>query len=145
MHKWMPVMCQRFSPHVIQCTINSMDYQGSKLFSLQPYLDHTLKLKMYNWEINSLQTFAKEIIQDNPMATVGDTQKDTTWSALDNEQLHDRIFRFLQLKQVHLITLGTPDIFLNNMSFDKGQLHATFIGVDKEFWRQRHQIGLGHQ
>ncbi|KAF9220463.1 hypothetical protein BS17DRAFT_820779 [Gyrodon lividus] len=67
-----------------------MDYQGSKLFGLRPYLDHTLKLKMYNWEINYLWTFAKEIIQDNPMAAVGDTQK-YFYIEFQRSMLHPRL------------------------------------------------------
>ncbi|KIO00764.1 hypothetical protein M404DRAFT_151975 [Pisolithus tinctorius Marx 270] len=60
---------------------------------------------------------------------------DTTWSALDDEQLHGRIFWYPQQKQVHiyrLIALATPDVFLNNISFDKGQLHSTFVGCTDE-------------
>ncbi|KAI9457025.1 P-loop containing nucleoside triphosphate hydrolase protein [Boletus coccyginus] len=60
---------------------------------------------------------------------------DTTWSALDDEQLRGRIFRYPQQKQVHfyrLIALGTPDVFLNNISFDKGQLHSAFVGCADE-------------
>ncbi|KIK74535.1 hypothetical protein PAXRUDRAFT_175455, partial [Paxillus rubicundulus Ve08.2h10] len=60
----------------------------------------------------------------------------TTWSALDDEQLRGRIFRYPQRKQVHvyrLIAVGTPDVFLNNISFDKGQLHSAFVGSVPEF------------
>ncbi|KIN97685.1 hypothetical protein M404DRAFT_63505, partial [Pisolithus tinctorius Marx 270] len=55
---------------------------------------------------------------------------DTTWSALDDEQLCGRIFQYPQQKQVHiyhLIALATLDVFLNNISFDKGQLHSAFM------------------
>ncbi|KIK74664.1 hypothetical protein PAXRUDRAFT_37029 [Paxillus rubicundulus Ve08.2h10] len=61
---------------------------------------------------------------------------DTTWSALNDEQLQGRIFRYPQRKQVHvycLIAVGTPDMFLNNISFDKGQLHSAFVGSVPEF------------
>ncbi|KAI6044344.1 P-loop containing nucleoside triphosphate hydrolase protein, partial [Pisolithus marmoratus] len=54
---------------------------------------------------------------------------DTTWSALDDEQLRGQIFCYPQQKQVHiyrLIALGTLDVFLNNISFDKGNLHSAF-------------------
>ncbi|KAI6144776.1 hypothetical protein BKA82DRAFT_4016897 [Pisolithus tinctorius] len=56
--------------------------------------------------------------------------EDTTWSALDDEQLCGRIFQYPQQKQVHiyhLIALATLDVFLNNISFDKGQLHSAFM------------------
>ncbi|KAI6116728.1 hypothetical protein EDD16DRAFT_1708148 [Pisolithus croceorrhizus] len=57
---------------------------------------------------------------------------DATLSALDDEQLKGQIFHYPQQKQVHfyqLITLHTPNVFLNNMSFDKGQLHNAFISA----------------
>jgi hypothetical protein len=59
--------------------------------------------------------------------------QDTLWSALDDEQLRGRIYRFPQQKQVHfyrLVARGTPDIFLNNIAFDKGMLHQAFVGLD---------------
>ena len=52
------------------------------------------------------------------------------WSVLNDEQLRGHIFCCPQQKQVHfycLITLHTPDIYLNNISFNKGQLHMVFI------------------
>lgn len=59
--------------------------------------------------------------------------QNTTWSALNDEQLYGQIYRFPQQKQVHiyhLIILGTPNIFLNNISFGKGQMHAVFVSTD---------------
>ncbi|KAG8213507.1 hypothetical protein J3R82DRAFT_12050 [Butyriboletus roseoflavus] len=301
MRQWMKVMRERFSTHIIQRTIDSKDPRGQKLFGMRPYQDHSLHLRMYEWEMENLRSFAKEIVKDNPMAAAADTRKhfyiefrrsmlhprlnpkfadywkkpetlqywldseektikldilaqvvkhhltmggvaplttkadgktlevntefkadthpysecdrivvysafpssnaaifdifqlygilatelngsmslkkrsealnafrtstttqgprvlilssvglvglnlacanimvlvDTTWSALDDEQLRGRIFRYPQQKQVHiycLIALGTPDVFLNNISFDKGQLHSAFIGTDPVF------------
>jgi SNF2 family DNA or RNA helicase len=55
------------------------------------------------------------------------------WSALDDEQLRGRIYRFPQQKIVRfyrLVARGTPDVFLNNLAFDKGMLHNAFIGID---------------
>jgi len=72
--------------------------------------------------------------------------QDTTWSALDDEQLRGRIFRYPQQKQVHIyrfIALGTPDVFLNNISFDKGQLHSAFVGCDPEIRESTHPCGGG--
>ncbi|KIJ57574.1 hypothetical protein HYDPIDRAFT_104092 [Hydnomerulius pinastri MD-312] len=60
---------------------------------------------------------------------------DTLWSAQDDEQLRGRIYRFPQSKTVHiyrLIALGTPDVFLNTISFDKGQMHQAFVGSYEE-------------
>ncbi|KAF8422282.1 P-loop containing nucleoside triphosphate hydrolase protein [Boletus edulis BED1] len=53
---------------------------------------------------------------------------DTTWSAMDDEQLKGRIFRYPQQKQVHfyrLIALNTPDVFLNNIAFGKARMMLT--------------------
>ncbi|KAI6029042.1 P-loop containing nucleoside triphosphate hydrolase protein [Pisolithus microcarpus] len=295
---WMIKMRERFAPHVIRRTIDSVDFAGKKLFGMLPYQEHTLKLQMYDWEMGALRSFAKDLVKENPIASV-DTRKnfyiefrrsmlhpmlnpkngghwkkpeslekwqntettikldtlarvvhhhlekngraplatdddgktltqvpnaqdddhdygdddriviysafpssnqaivdilslygievielngtmtlkkrqaaiddfrtstrmsghrvliisnvgmvglnlacanimvivDTTWSALDDEQLRGRIFRYPQKKQVHfyrLIALGTPDVFLNNISFDKGQLHSAFVGCARE-------------
>lgn len=59
--------------------------------------------------------------------------QDTLWSALDDEQLRGRIYRYPQKKTVHfyrLVARGTPDVFLNNIAFDKGMLHQAFVGID---------------
>lgn len=59
--------------------------------------------------------------------------QDTLWSALDDEQLRGRIYRFPQQKIVRfyrLVARGTPDVFLNNIAFDKGMLHNAFIGIN---------------
>ena len=67
---------------------------------------------------------------DSPLTT-----QDTLWSALDDEQLRGRIYRFPQQKQVHfyrLVARGTPDVFLNNIAFDKGMLHQAFVGLNDD-------------
>ncbi|KAI6137600.1 P-loop containing nucleoside triphosphate hydrolase protein [Pisolithus tinctorius] len=291
--EWMVKIRDRFAHNVIRRTINSVDHAGNKLFGLKPYLEHILKLRMYDNEMGVLRSFAKDLVRENPIASA-DTRKnfyiefrrsmlhpmlnpkngghwkkplslshwqeektikldtlahvvrhhldsngrvpltmtedgqtltlapdglqdmsdygeddrvviysafpssnqalidildlygiaatelngtmslkkrqaalddfrtstrtkghrvliisnvgmvglnlacanvmvivDATWSALDDEQLRGRIFRYPQQKQVHiyrLIALGTPDVFLNNISFDKGQLHSAFVG-----------------
>ncbi|KAI6138975.1 P-loop containing nucleoside triphosphate hydrolase protein [Pisolithus tinctorius] len=60
---------------------------------------------------------------------------DTLWSALEDEQLRGRIYRYPQQKRVHfyrLVARGTPDVFLNNIAFDKGNLHKAFVGMDDQ-------------
>ncbi|KAI6097725.1 P-loop containing nucleoside triphosphate hydrolase protein [Pisolithus croceorrhizus] len=57
---------------------------------------------------------------------------DTLWSAQEDAQLIGRIWRQPQPKQVHvyrLIARGTPDVFLNNISFDKSIMHQAFVGT----------------
>ncbi|KAI6162766.1 P-loop containing nucleoside triphosphate hydrolase protein, partial [Pisolithus thermaeus] len=60
---------------------------------------------------------------------------DTLWSALEDEQLRGRIYRYPQQKVVlfyRLVARGTPDVFLNNIAFDKGNLHKAFVGMDEQ-------------
>ncbi|KAI6029955.1 P-loop containing nucleoside triphosphate hydrolase protein [Pisolithus microcarpus] len=60
---------------------------------------------------------------------------DTLWSALEDEQLRGRIYRYPQQKEVlvyRLVARGMPDVFLNNIAFDKGNLHKAFIGMDEQ-------------
>ncbi|KAH0830174.1 hypothetical protein J3R83DRAFT_1525 [Lanmaoa asiatica] len=43
------------------------------------------------------------------------------------------IYRCPKQKTVHfyrLVARGTPDVFLNNITFDKGMLHQAFVGID---------------
>ncbi|KAH9949213.1 P-loop containing nucleoside triphosphate hydrolase protein, partial [Amylocystis lapponica] len=57
---------------------------------------------------------------------------DTLWSAQDDSQLIGRIWRQPQPKQVHVyrpIAMGTPDVFLNNISFGKSAMHKAFTGA----------------
>ncbi|KAI6038758.1 hypothetical protein EDC04DRAFT_2603681 [Pisolithus marmoratus] len=58
---------------------------------------------------------------------------DTLWLALEDEQLHGHIYQYPQQKHVHfywLVVWGTPDVFLNNIAFNKGNLHKAFTGLD---------------
>ncbi|KAI6041178.1 hypothetical protein EDC04DRAFT_2893393 [Pisolithus marmoratus] len=60
---------------------------------------------------------------------------DTLWSALEDEQLRGQIYRYPQQKEVlfyRLVAHGTPDVFLNNIAFDKGNLHKAFVGMDEQ-------------
>jgi SNF2 family DNA or RNA helicase len=57
--------------------------------------------------------------------------QDTLWSAQDDRQLIGRLWRHPQHKIVHvyrLIADKTSDVFLNNISFDKAQMHDAFTG-----------------
>ncbi|PCH39633.1 hypothetical protein WOLCODRAFT_159221 [Wolfiporia cocos MD-104 SS10] len=54
---------------------------------------------------------------------------DTLWSAQEDGQLIRQLWRHPQPKQVHiywLIVAGTPNVFLNNISFKKGYMHKAF-------------------
>ena len=68
-------MCDQFAKHVIHRTINSLNYHNQKLFSMWLYMEHFLMLHMYDWEMNNLCSFTKEIVKDNPIAAAADTHK----------------------------------------------------------------------
>ncbi|KAF8265969.1 hypothetical protein EI94DRAFT_1471623, partial [Lactarius quietus] len=57
---------------------------------------------------------------------------DVLWSALSNQQLVGQVWRHPQWKQVHVYQLiggGSPDVFLNNMSFSKSLIMEMFMNV----------------
>ena len=54
------------------------------------------------------------------------------WSAVEDEQLTGRCWRFPQAKPVlnyRIIAMNTPDVFLNNMAFNKVAMHEAFINT----------------
>ncbi|KAI5990555.1 hypothetical protein F5J12DRAFT_786493 [Pisolithus orientalis] len=58
---------------------------------------------------------------------------DTMWSALDDEQPHGRMVPPAKASPcIPAHHLSTPDVFLNNTPFDKGQLHSMFMGCMDE-------------
>ncbi|KAI0730232.1 P-loop containing nucleoside triphosphate hydrolase protein, partial [Fomitopsis betulina] len=60
---------------------------------------------------------------------------DTTWSAQDDNQTIGRVWRMGQQRQVivyRLIAIGSPDVFLNTISFGKAFMHAAFVKSDLE-------------
>ena len=75
MQSWMQIMRNRFAKHIIHRTIDSLDYCNQKLFGMRPYMEHFLMLCMYDWEMNNLCSFVKEIVKDNLMAAAADTCK----------------------------------------------------------------------
>ena len=75
MQSWMQIMHNRFAKHIIHRTIDSLDYCNQKLFGMRPYMEHFLMLCMYDWEMNNLCSFVKEIVKDNLMAAAADTCK----------------------------------------------------------------------
>ncbi|KAH7919437.1 hypothetical protein BV22DRAFT_1023013 [Leucogyrophana mollusca] len=59
----------------------------------------------------------------------------SVWSAQEDAQLKGRVWRQPQKKKVRvyrLIADKTPDVFLNNISFDKGAMLAAFVGSSVE-------------
>ncbi|KAK7440780.1 hypothetical protein VKT23_016856 [Stygiomarasmius scandens] len=55
---------------------------------------------------------------------------DTLWSAQEYNQLVGRIHRYPQVKPVivyRLVAANSPDVFLNNLSMDKGMIQEAFV------------------
>ncbi|KAH9848946.1 P-loop containing nucleoside triphosphate hydrolase protein, partial [Lenzites betulinus] len=54
---------------------------------------------------------------------------DNLWSAQEDQQLIGRVWRYSQMKRVivyRVIAQETSDVFLNNIGFQKGNLHSEF-------------------
>jgi SNF2 family DNA or RNA helicase len=65
------------------------------------------------------------------------------WTDGEDEQLIGRVARFGQHKQVHvyrLIAEGTPDVFLNNISFGKAQLLKSFVKMSPAMRKFKYDI-----
>lgn len=73
-HELMGTMRERFATHVIRRTIDSVDYQNNQLFEMRPYKEHLMKLRMYDWEMDQLWSYAKDLVKENPIAS-SDTRK----------------------------------------------------------------------
>ncbi|KAG1793331.1 P-loop containing nucleoside triphosphate hydrolase protein [Suillus plorans] len=67
MRKWMGRMREWFSPAVILRTIDSTDNAGNKILGLPPYRDHTLKIKLLDWEMENLRNIARGYLDDCPI------------------------------------------------------------------------------
>ncbi|KAH7917293.1 hypothetical protein BV22DRAFT_1026655 [Leucogyrophana mollusca] len=100
-----------------------------KLFGIQ-YLELNGKTPM-----NRRQGIIKQFQaadRDGPRVLIlSGVGSDTLWSALEDDQLKGRVWRQPQRKKVRvyrLIADKTPDVFLNNISFDKGAMHEAFVG-----------------
>ncbi|KAH0832859.1 hypothetical protein J3R83DRAFT_11786 [Lanmaoa asiatica] len=71
---WMAKMRECFAVYVICRMIDSLNCKGNKIFGMQPYIEHILRLNIYDWEMNALRDFVKDIVKDNPISAV-DTRK----------------------------------------------------------------------
>ncbi|KAG1863891.1 P-loop containing nucleoside triphosphate hydrolase protein [Suillus subluteus] len=64
MRKWIGRMREWFSPAVILRTVDSTDNTGNKILGLPPYHDHTLKIKLLDWEMENLRNIARGYLDD---------------------------------------------------------------------------------
>jgi hypothetical protein len=67
MIQWVGRMREWFSPAVILRTLDSTDNTGSKILGLPPYHDHSLKIKLLDWEMENLRNIARGYIEDCPI------------------------------------------------------------------------------
>ncbi|KAG1717668.1 P-loop containing nucleoside triphosphate hydrolase protein, partial [Suillus occidentalis] len=66
MKTWMGRMREWFAPVVILRTVDSTDNMGNKILGLLPYHDHSLKIKLLDWEMENLRNIARGYLDDCP-------------------------------------------------------------------------------
>ena len=54
---WVPWIHEVFAPYIIQCTLDSVDHTGNRIFRLPPYKEHVMLLELH--EQGSLTTLAR--------------------------------------------------------------------------------------
>jgi hypothetical protein len=67
MKTWMGRMREWFAPVVILRTVDSTDNMGNKILGLPPYHDHSLKIKLLDWEMENLRNIARGYLDDCPI------------------------------------------------------------------------------
>jgi hypothetical protein len=65
--KWMNKMREWVSPVVILRTLDSTDNSGSKILGLPPYHDHSLKIKLLDWEMENLRNIVRGYLDECPI------------------------------------------------------------------------------
>jgi hypothetical protein len=96
MKQWMGRMRGWFSPAIILRTLDSTDNTGKKILGLPPYHDHSLKIKLLDWEMDNLRGIARGYLDDCPivgMSKVRSITPSPSWGCrLSTESLLCRIF-----------------------------------------------------
>ncbi|KAG1785036.1 P-loop containing nucleoside triphosphate hydrolase protein [Suillus plorans] len=67
MKQWMGRMREWFSPAVVLRTLDSTDNTGNRILGLPSYHDHSLKIKLLDWEMENLRGIAREYVHDCPI------------------------------------------------------------------------------
>lgn len=67
MKRWMGRMREWFSPAIILRTLDSTDNTGKKILGLPPYHDHSLKIKLLDWEMDNLRCIARGYLDECPI------------------------------------------------------------------------------
>jgi hypothetical protein len=67
MKNWIGRMREWFAPAVILRTVDSTDDTGNKILGLPPYHDHSLKIRLLDWEMENLRNIARGYLDDCPI------------------------------------------------------------------------------
>lgn len=62
MTNWMVKMRECYASHVIRHTVDLVDHTGNKIFSIEPYLEHPMLVKMYDWEMSNLRLIVQTVL-----------------------------------------------------------------------------------
>lgn len=65
-----PWIRDAFAKHVICPTLNSVDYQGCKIFGMRPYQEHIMLLELCLWEKQALNAITNQMVENAPLNTL---------------------------------------------------------------------------
>ncbi|KAG1792547.1 P-loop containing nucleoside triphosphate hydrolase protein [Suillus variegatus] len=125
MKQWMGRMREWFSPAVILRTLDSTDSTGSKILGLPPYHDHSLKIKLLDWEMENLRNIARGYIDDCPI--VGMSKE---WNVSPTKSM--KLDVLAKLLKYHLESDGRQPLMMDesgrnlvpNVAFTAGNTHS---------------------
>ncbi|KAG2064532.1 hypothetical protein BDR04DRAFT_1035000 [Suillus decipiens] len=83
MKEWMGQMREWFAPAVILRTVDSTDNTGNRILGLPPYHDHSLKIKLLDWEMEKLRNIARGYLDECPIVGMSKVSPDTKSMKLD--------------------------------------------------------------
>ncbi|KAG1798808.1 P-loop containing nucleoside triphosphate hydrolase protein [Suillus variegatus] len=97
MKKWMNKMREWFSPAIVLRTLDSTDNTGSKILGLPPYHDHSLKIKLLDWEMENLRNIARGYLDECPIIGMKSLEQ---WNTSDMKSM--KLDVLAQLLSYHL-------------------------------------------
>ncbi|KAG1838889.1 P-loop containing nucleoside triphosphate hydrolase protein [Suillus subluteus] len=111
MKQWMGRMREWFSPAVILRTLDSTDNTGNKILGLPPYHDHSLKIKLLDWEMDNLRNIARGYIDDCPI--VGMSKE---WNVSPTKSM--KLDALAKLLKYHLESDGRQPLTMDESGHD---------------------------
>ena len=75
LQNYIPWLRDIFSKHVICRTLDSVDYQGQKIFGMAPYHEHVMLLELREWEKKALSALVNKTLEYTPLTTLVGTGK----------------------------------------------------------------------